>query len=125
MKSLIKFELKSIIKTNGSYAVHGVYSPLPEGRDLANSQDEQFMLPVHQVKLTKSSASTSDAVPGTSRTEKIREGKESHMLSVVCKCLSETENWIISKTKKDYHFLGVFLTAVILHIRYNTAGTKL
>ena len=52
VKSLIKFEFKSMITTNGSYVIHGVYSPLPEGRDLANSQDEQFMLPVHQVKLT-------------------------------------------------------------------------
>lgn len=45
VKSLIKFELKSIIKANEFYAVHGTYYPLPEGRKLANSEDKEFLLP--------------------------------------------------------------------------------
>lgn len=92
VKSLIKLELKSIIKANGSYAIHGMYCPLPEGRELANCEDKEFLLPVHQIKHACTSATNSnDAVPGTSRTDKgIREGKGSHTLSIVHRCLSQS-----------------------------------
>ena len=127
VKSLIKFELKSMIKTNGTYAVHGVYSPLPEGRELANSDDKELLLPVHQSKHVSAPAmSPYGAVPGTSRTEKkIREGKGSHMLSVVRKCLSESENWIISKTKRDFHFPGAFSSKRQQQLYYISDITKL
>ena len=66
------------------------------------------------------------AVPGTSRTEKkIREGKGSHMLSVVRKCLSESENWIISKTKRDFHFPGAFSSKRQQQLYYISDITKL
>ena len=38
--SLVGFQLKSMIKSNGTYAVHGAYYPLPKGRQLADSEDE-------------------------------------------------------------------------------------
>lgn len=34
VSSLIQLELKSMIKSNGHYAVQGVYYPLPKGRKL-------------------------------------------------------------------------------------------
>ena len=46
----------------------------------------------------------------TDTDKRTREGKGSHTLTVVRRCLSDSENWLIPETKKDYHFPGVFST---------------
>ena len=60
--SLISFELKSMIKGNGSYAVHGIYYLAQKGRDLVQS-DESVMLPVHTDKATNMLPATTNSEP--------------------------------------------------------------
>lgn len=120
--SLIKFELKSMIKGNGSYAV---YYPLPKGRELADSDDD-LLLPSYDSRPTKMSVRTCDVAPGSSGIEKRnREGKGSHTLTMVRKSLTESENWFIIETKKDYHFPGVYSTQCQQQLYYIADVTTL
>ena len=78
--SLIKFQLKSMIKSNGTYAVHGIYYPLPKGRELINSED-QLLLPLSVNTPATTSTVTGKSVTVTTDTDKrTREGKGSHTL---------------------------------------------
>ena len=107
--SLVGFQLKSMIKSNGSYAVHGIYYPLPKGRQLADSEDE-VLLPKLCDKPSREMTSGETAARSISAEKRSREGKGSHTLTVVRKCLIDSENWLAVEKKRDYHFPGVFST---------------
>ena len=47
-----------------------------------------------------------------------KEGKGSHTLPVVRKCLIDSENWLSVETKRDYHFPGVFATQHLQQLYY-------
>lgn len=106
VKSLIKLELRSIIKSSGNYSVHGMYHPLPKGKELADDDNESFLLPVY--KSNAQSAKQTSSHDSSPTEKKKRDGKGCHILTTVRQLLSEPENWLTIKAKKEYHFPGVF-----------------
>ena len=79
--SVIKLQLKSMIKGSGNYAVHGIYYPCDKGRAVANS-DEDLLLP--QYVYSDSPQGSRQHSTSTTATEKRkREGKGSTHLRLL------------------------------------------
>ena len=115
--SLIKLELKSMIKANGTYAVNGIYYPLSKGKELCESEEGFILLSQYSQQQIGSLSShlnqhhdlvhvTPDK--DTRFLKRNRDGKGSHVLTIVRKCLNESENWLRTETKKEYRFPGVY-----------------
>ena len=122
VSSLIQLELKSMIKSNGHYAVQGVYYPLPKGRKLVEDGDTLLLpsLGIHDSS-SPSTAHPSDTpkcTPSSIEGKRSRLGKGSHILTLVRKFLNEPENWKEVDAKKCYQFPGVFTKTCIQQLYY-------
>ncbi len=109
---LVSMELRSMIKSNGHSSVYGVFLPTDSGQE-AVMKDESVMLPKlgeSNLPPTVTGASGSNAMCErvNQLAKRKRNGKGSHILPVVRKCLKESENWKHIESKQDYQFLGVY-----------------
>ncbi len=136
---LVKYELKSMIKSNGLYAVNGVYYATPKGRDLVSS-DDPVLLPSNRedkpgnrgsnvgasISGQSSSNSSTDRASDDSDflVKKSRIGKGSNILNVVRKLLCEPENWLKATDKRDYQFPGVFSKPIQQHLYHTEDVSK-
>jgi len=101
-----------MIKSNGHYAVQGVYYPLPKGRKLVEDGDTLLLpsLGIHDSSSpsTAHASDTPKCTPSSIEGKRSWLGKGSHILTLVRKFLNEQENWKEVDTKKCYQFPGVF-----------------
>ena len=102
--SLVKLELRSMIKDSGLYAVNGVYHIIQSGVEAA-SGSEPFMLPSHNHGEVKTHTGAASYTHADSKRKRL--GKGSNILTIARKLLSEPENWFSVENKDSYHFPGV------------------
>ena len=117
--SLIKHELKSMIKGNGHYSVMGVYYPLEKSEQYINDEQRLMLPPMkHHVATAVTNKSSTSTPEHSTSTKRKRIGKGSNILTVVRKMLSDQENWKSLTDKRDYHFLGTFSESTKQHLYY-------
>ena len=102
-----------MIKANGTYAVNRIYYPLSKGKELCESE-EGFILPSQYRPQQIGSLSShlnqhNDLVHATPDKDtrflkRNRDGKGSQELTIVQKCLNESENWLRTEKKKRVSF---------------------
>lgn len=121
--SLVNYELKSIIKKNGYYAVNGIYHVGQKGKEVIEN-NEPLLLPSKQDQRIRSKSSKTPTTTDISDKQKrIRNGKGSNILSMVKRLLSESENWLNVDSKASYQFPGVFSSPVQQQL-YFTSDTE-
>ena len=105
--SLVKLELKSMIKGSGLYAVNGVYHPSQNGTEAIN-KSEPVMLPKNANDNGPGDCNSARNSNNVSlEVKKKRLGKGCSVLSLVRRLMSEQENWIKIENKSSYQFPGV------------------
>ena len=121
---LVNYELQSLIKGNGHYAVMGVYSPSEEGKQ-AVSEEKPLILPFacpqekySDTSSNSSSSSISREIVSEGKGKRKRDGKGSNILLLVRKLLKSPENWKSIGTKRDYQFLGTFPNPSVQQLYY-------
>ena len=121
---LVDYELKSMIKPSGYYAVNGVYYNNSQGREAANSSDP-VLLPVGGADGHHRECASSTAISSQSLESRKRIGKGSNILSIVRNLLTEPEDWLKVEDKSSYHFPGVYKKLTQQHLYYLEDFTKL
>ena len=114
--SLVQLELRSMIKSNGMYAVNGVYYATQRGIE-ALSESEPLLLPNYNTD-EKHCNSQSGGSWKNLEGKKKRVGKGSNILTIVRKLLSEPENWMKVESKRSYHFPGVLPKPLLQQLSY-------
>ena len=112
---LVKYELQSLIKGNGHYAVMGVYSQSEVGK-VAVAENKPLMLPYNTEKALPKECSNDNtstiSVLGEScydgKSKQKRGGKGSNILLLIRKMMKLPETWKSIESKQDYQFLGSF-----------------
>ena len=117
--SVLRLELKSMIKGSGMYAVNGIYHPTQKGTETVTKSDP-LLLPIIYEKGTQSSKGVQSRMQARENSEikKKRIGKGCNVLTIVRKLLSEPENWIEIENKRSYQFPGVSPKPSLQHLFY-------
>ena len=123
--SLVRYELKSIIKKNGFYAVYGIYHVSHKGIEFVKSNEPLLLPNIQGEGLKRQNTASNWTDDQSSKHKRIRNGKGSNILSVVKKCLSEPENWLNVNSKASYQFPGVFSTPVMQQLYFTNDFSKL